>query len=917
MKPVGYCVGRDATYPWIFPYIDSDGQPNQSIYMSNTACEKVVDFSVKNDEMNDPPNLGFQIKMMVAAGGAERTSFFGASGTSPNITVEWGQRNPVSNSTSIPNNSASTPEKRDGTAKESETENFIRGFTAHVIPGKQPFLMYHTGQGLVRLFLSDNPVPIDIGEVFLTVEYIGTSMVVKLNDGKEVFIRGYSPAGMKKNGVWVQPNDVRIHVNQCSMEFWFCPIYYNGWDPAITSNFSIGEKEQGVIPSNPIADFLENDNGPGVSQGNGSVAQKFISGQSKILSISNFKLDPGTSDRTSARVQEAIGVMIKNLCDQSPTAKEIFMNTPGWRMFGNTPAATVPFYQQDEGHPPMLRDSRMYGPTEFSTTDVLPIKCWMDNNTYLATWYGANPTNASADTHSAITVNDTQTSMTLMFRSDVTHTTPIIFGFKTHNTDKRYGWESNFTNWIALDDFVEKWTIEWSPSVTTQGGKQAGPGKVMRASASITLLNPTANIISAIAKNQMRLKIENTGYFNNALAVASDNSSLKNILFRTESLFDGLSVSCVLTKESGGQVSLEVSCVDPIKMIESAILETNIRCDGISYLMALSELFRSTDFGDRLVIKMNSSQNEKGPLSPSWAENTGVAGGRSNNLGGSFYDQIFFGYYPMYGKSFEMTYGQPVFQAISSLLEVMSNPRHIPMLFYDPNHNILETGNKETSDNGSSDKFGAYKLTRRNMNSDHPTFYEQGGISDGLPLIASNTGEKAYVLTAQTQSLLSHFVAIGTDRISGSPTKAAAMNPNWNRLGKRTMASGETADSQLNEWASQYGHLGYRYKAIQTEIPPMIPDSDSCRKYAENAMWWLMRPTVKLENLKVHGIVDPIAIEDGCIDIVLGTKDKASAYYKSAMLNSSVIQYDAKTEQVTSTVGVIIMPDDNGGGLGF
>ena len=44
MKPVGYCVGRDATYPWIFPYIDSDGQPNQSIYMSNTACEKVVDF---------------------------------------------------------------------------------------------------------------------------------------------------------------------------------------------------------------------------------------------------------------------------------------------------------------------------------------------------------------------------------------------------------------------------------------------------------------------------------------------------------------------------------------------------------------------------------------------------------------------------------------------------------------------------------------------------------------------------------------------------------------------------------------------------------------------------------------------------------------------------------------------------------
>ena len=131
------------------------------------------------------------------------------------------------------------------------------------------------------------------------------------------------------------------------------------------------------------------------------------------------------------------------------------------------------------------------------------------------------------------------------------------------------------------------------------------------------------------------------------------------------------------------------------------------------------------------------------------------------------------------------------------------------------------------------------------------------------------------------------------------------------------MGANGPENSILNDWAKGYGHLGYRNKFIQQEIPPMIPDNDSCLKYAKYVMWWLMRPTVKLENLRVHGIVDPLAIEDGCIDILLGTKEKPSAYYKSAMLNSSVISYDAKTEQVISNVGVIIMPDDKGGGLGF
>ena len=229
------------------------------------------------------------------------------------------------------------------------------------------------------------------------------------------------------------------------------------------------------------------------------------------------------------------------------------------------------------------------------------------------------------------------------------------------------------------------------------------------------------------------------------------------------------------------------------------------------------------------------------------------------------------------------------------LLSIMHNPAHLPLFYYDPNETITGRNN-----------FGAFKLTRRGMNSDHVTIYEQGGVDVGLPLLA-NPGEKGYSLSSSTASLRSHFVVIGTDRITGTATKGCYMNPNWNRL----------YGQNLDVWSETYGHMGYRSKVIYSDIQPMMTDSSVCKEYAKHAMWWLMRPPMKIENLKVHGMIDPISVEDGCVNLVLGAKDKVTVLYNKAMLERSVINYDAKTERVTSQISVIIFPDEAGGGWGF
>jgi len=901
MVPVGYCIGRDQTYPWVFPYVDGDGVINHNIAKAYTDCERnpifIIDKGGDPDVM-DPPNLGFRLNIDVATGAGERTSFFGSSGSTPNVVVEWGRRQP--DGVGKPPRVVNDPNLVSG-----EPDTAIRGFTAHIVPGKQAFLMYHNGAQYSRLFLSTTPVPQDIGTISLTVEYFGLSMFVTLGgDNPTICVRGYMPSNEKKYGVWVQPNDVSIHVQQCSIAFWFMPVYYDGWDPSIQSNFSTGPLTKDELPSTPVNDFFKN-----VTLGSQDDTT-FIGGQSKITSISNFKIDPGDSGRTQSRVNDLIFQMVSNLCMQSPTGPEMLKNASRWALSENEGSGTgrPPYFQQDEGHIPLIRDSRMWECNLVSNNrDALPIKCWgHDGGQYWASWYNATGTEQGSDTlfNSPIRIYDTQTSITVMFRTDVTHTTPVIFGFKAHNVDRRHGWttDSNTQHWESLDYCLEKWNIRWDPDVTTAGDRPGGPGKVMVATATITLLNPEPNVIHAISKNQMRLRIQNTGYVENAKAVHDANRSnptlageLSNVLYRQGIVFEGVSRSCTLTKEPGGQVTMEIQCSDPITMLNQALLESNIRFDGLSYLMSFSEMFRATDFADRLVIKMNPEQHI-GPMSPSWAKGAGVrvAGIRSDDSQLSLFEMIYFGYHPMHANSFELHYGQPIYQALSQLLSIMQNPRNLPMFYYDPNERV--TG-------GDS---GAFKLTRRGMSLEHPSIYEQGGVDSGLPLLA-NQNESAYRMTSQTSAIRSHFTVTGTDRISGAAVKATSLNPNWNRL----------AGTGLAEWATTYGHLGYRSKMLQKDISPLMVDSLGCQKYVDHAMIWLMRPPMRIENLRVHGMIDPIAIEDGCIDVILGSKDNPTVYYKKAMLDKSEISYEAKTETVRSQVNVIIFPDETGHGVGF
>jgi len=897
MAPVGYCIGRDSTYPWVFPYVDGDGNINHRIAITNTPCEispQIEQLGGDQDSM-DPPNLGFILDIDVSTGGGDRTSFFGSSGSTPNVCVEWGSRVPTG---------TTTPNTVDENSKSGEPGPVLRGFTAHLIPGRQPYLMYHNGYQLSRLFLSDSPVPQDIGRIHLQVEYFGLAMYVTLNGERTICVRGYLPSGEKKYGVLVQPNDVQIHVDQCSIKFWFMPIYYDGWDPSVISNFSIGPLVPGVLPTVPFNDFLPNDISSG-SDMNSDVTTAFMAGQCKITSISNFKIDPGDESTTSSRVNTLISGIVDNLCKQSPTGPEMIANAGRWNLSPNqgSGAGSPPYFQQDEGHVPLIRDSRMVPCWKVSNDpDYLPIKCWNSSGVYLANWYDANSGQSGSQNlyHQPILINDTQTSVTVMFRSEVTHTTPVIFGFKVHNTDYRHGWETDNDHWVSLDNNVEKWTIRWDPDVTTAGGRPGGAGKVMRATATISLLNPDPDVIKAIAKNQMRLRIHNTGYSQNAKAV-NDNAiaegdtsgTIYDVLYRAGLVFEGISTACTLIKMPGGQVTLEVECSDPISMLEQALIECNIRCDGNSYLMVFSEIFRTTDFANRLVIKMNPSQ-PIGPMSPSWASDTGVAGLRSDASAFSLYEMTYFGYHPMHANSFELHYGQPVYQSISQLLSIMHNPRNLPMFFYDPNEQVTDNN------------FGAFKLTRRGMNSHQVTIYEQGGTDTGLPLL-SNKDENSYMLTSSTSSLRSHFTVTGTDRISGAAVKATSMNPNWNRL----------AGTGITQWAATYGHMGYRSKMLQTDVAPMMVDSRSCQNYVDHAMMWLMRPPMRIRDLRVHGIVDPIAIEDGCINVVLGSKDNPTVYYNKAMIDSSVVSYDAKSESVMSQVSVIIFPDESGEGIGF
>jgi hypothetical protein len=265
---------------------------------------------------------------------------------------------------------------------------------------------------------------------------------------------------------------------------------------------------------------------------------------------------------------------------------------------------------------------------------------------------------------------------------------------------------------------------------------------------------------------------------------------------------------------------------------------------------------------------------------------------------------MFFGFLPMSGTAFEVKTGSMLFEGLKNILNVMHNPRALPLFYFDPTW----------GDNGmfflrirkGSSLVSEYRPKVRS----EITAQDQLKIS--LPLLCVGN-QPAYIQASNTSNLVSHLVALGANRVDGLAMKYTGTNPRWNSLKKRrndlldenqniTPTSLESAGPgwQRTDISTEYGHVGYKKKILDKQ-DAMLPDIASLQGYTSSRLWWLMRPDVSINGMTVYGIID-VGV-DGIIYVDLG-----GLVYSQTLLRSSTISYKAADGSLISKFDVVIFP---------
>jgi hypothetical protein len=689
-------------------------------------------------------------------------------------------------------------------------------------------------------------------------------------------VRGYNGLGQERWGVYVGGENehdainrggIQFTISNCTATFDFMPVYYNPWSPTQTLDFRRGDVSKQRSPD-PAYDFYSNPN--------------LENGMASLLNIGQFHLPCGTD---SAQVDLLLDRIRQSMLAQSPRADELARSSPSW---SNTQvASTPPFFHQDEGWPVMTRDSRQVDCTNNQNILNLPVVA------YDAQFIRAYPLSSSPG--KPTTMSTDSTTVNVLFKANVTHTTPLVLGFKADDVPPPPPFSGSSLP-ITLSPTL--WEVNWRSD-----DGEVGPGCIMRADAKIVIVNPHSDVILSVANNQMRIQITQSGYSQWAGALPA-NTKLRQAVWADKPIFDGVTVGCSVNRTSSGKVIMTIDAVDPMIMLEKAMLETNLRFDGCNYVTAFCTLFRHSEYASLLIVRLlrNGVQSAFPGVLGRMVGGNWTGSMRADQLFPELVATHYFGYSPTNGKAYEVPAGTFLMTALRGLIRNMTTPNFAPLFYYDPTSGMFVFTKRGLNDTkglwpGSSGNVGNYVHP---WIFDSPAMISNSGfgtdsLAAGLMMQVSK-GENLYTLESNTKDLVSHYLTFGTNRATGTPVKATAVNPTWNYLKGKS----------INEWSAVYGHMGYRSK-IKDESPTFICDQRAAFKYCSDRMWWMMRPSLKLSNITVDGMIFPGGeaggLADGTVGIVTGDE-----LFQNAFLDTSSIRFDAEDQRVKSTISCYVFP---------
>lgn len=905
LAPVEKDIGRDLRYPWIFPYIDESGQPNHSLMMkvgptpasSDTldanACEKpLISDSIESEyDANGIANQGFIMNFAITTE-SDRGNHQGQGGGSPSVTVSWGN-------------------------DKDKEEGWICGAMVQLIPNKRPSMTYQDGAGSHEVFLSTSVIP--DGRITLRVQYLGSHMLVVLNENvsEAKFLRGQSDRDdgtMNPKGVLVKNNSVKLIVSNCTVAFDFQPAYANPWDPSQVVGGGWIDGELGTDP-----DFHSVD----------EEHATFENGMVKIKGLANFSYgingkegvdSADNARRTYESFREAMKGKNRFFETQVPHPLQII----GWQSgndqsFAATTGSGEKEMINDFESPMMVLDwrNRAFGSGDIKggagadPESSLPIKLLGYQ------YFGPDSREGNISTVEPYNHDDQVGGLTTLLRVHSTHTSPNIMGFKIPETGATIwpsesdqagqpmgqqqpsdnsgpgqtslrtlsakasvtGSSSNSNSTSTenkavaedISQYVESWTIKWTEM-----------DKILSASASIVLLNPPSWMIKALSNNILKIKIHSTGYQINSTH-PNFSPRMKQALFSAEPVFEGYVEEIHEVTQGGGEHRVTLTCQDPMGMLRYELCSTNLRLDGLSYLLCFSSLMRISDFASKFIILPYAGCDESiGTPFYRWlGEKTTAEWIKSLEpfQAAALYGQLCFGYDVAEAKSHEINIGNQLFEALQRLLTNMDSYKAMPVFYYDPKRARFTLAFRQYIN--SKDRLLVSSVPQ--------------DLENALPLVASS-GEGGdgsfYEKISKPDNLMSHYTLMGSSRFDGGPIKRTVTNPNWNGMRNRG----------IREAASLMGHVGFVRKAVDSKTEQMFADEQSTLKAARFRMWFKMRPSWEINGMKVLGLVMPNS-DDATISVLIEGK-----WYYMTFLTGSQIDFNAKEGTLMSTFNVQIWP---------
>ena len=871
VAPMNQDIGYDSRFPWVFPFTEPEnGKVRHNLFNQATGEGGLFnnESRIAKGKINSP-NIGFSINIDLSAEGP-RGAFSGSGGgVSPIVNIMWGWSNQAE------------------MFYPGSEGNFASSFSVSFANNKMPVLRYHDGTRIVSVPLEENPINfLETTKLSLTVEYLSTAILVRTAGGHKLISGQTGSSDQSMKGVWTDNPNISMYVAGCVATFDFMPVYYNPWYPAADVRFGADPNDIEVVDdSHTATNFNFNPDKP-------------LTGFAKLMISSAFNTyaNPSSAkdvlgNRVYPTVLDAFDAQTYHPRDM----KEAAINKSG----------SGGMYKPESGWPQCILDVRnTYGCSISGGNPVLsPVAKIYSIGSGVDADVSNNPFGGSQVTPST-SPKDPMSSLSILWRMNTTHTTPLIFGFKTKDMP-----ESDFPSNTLKDisDYVSNWSIDWNSELDY---------KILRAKGSITLLNPPGYIIDMVSKNRMYIEISDTGYRKYGQAV---NKSIKPYIYREGTIFRGITIGSKLSFGPGGDVYFTIECVDGLKLLEDYRMETNLRFDGVSFYMAIALLMQSSDYSS--LFKTQDFINQNGDLGKGWKQfwrggptihnnAAGLGGATSRPItwdtmlsGLHYYSSMFFGYQPLAGRSHEVGAGTQLFDALTEIIKNMHNPAALPLFYFSPAEGCFILQIRDGKDNSLT------TARRPKLKSEIESEEE---LKSYLPLLSMGN-QPAYEMVSNTADLTSHFTVTGADRATGLPIKATAINPLWKSLTNKDLLHGDDdyirnpttnqilgVDDHNQQVSTIYGHLGYKRRSYHP-AGNFVADMYGAFSYAMSRLWWLMRPEISINNLTVYGIID--YLDDSLMSVNL-----TGLPYEKCLLKQSNISYDADAGTVISKCSVMIFP---------